>query len=268
MHPDRVTRAGRLSGGTRGALIRGRLDVAERGDESSRGDAPRGSIDEGPVALRERMVREQLRGHGIHDESVLAAMGRVPRERFVPSDVRDRAYDDSAQAIGRGQTISQPFIVARMTQAIEIDAWRATHPGRVPRVLDVGTGSGYQAAVLAAMGVLVTTVERDPELAARARALFAALGISVHSMVGDGGEGHPPDAPYAGIIVAAAAPDVPPPLLQQLDEQGRLVLPLGPRDQQVLTVVWREDDRVVRRALEACVFVPLLGHHGQVRPAG
>ena len=133
----------------------------------------------------------------------------------------------------------------------------------ISHVLDVGTGSGYQAAVLAAMGMRVTSVERDPDLAARAAALLTDLGISVHALVADGGEGYPPDGPYAGIVVAAAAPDVPGPLLEQLTDGGRLVLPIGPRDRQELTVVVREDSRFVRRALEPCVFVPLLGRYGQ-----
>lgn len=209
------------------------------------------------------MVEHQLARQGIHDRAVLAAMGSVPRERFVPLALRSRAYDDGALSIGHGQTISQPFMVARMTEALHLGAWSAAHPGPVPHVLDVGTGSGYQAAVLAAMGVHVTTVERDPELAARAAALLTDLGISVAAVIADGGEGYPPDGPYAGIVVAAAAPDVPAPLIEQLAEGGRLVIPIGPRDRQELTVVHREGGRVVRRELEPCVFVPLLGRYGQ-----
>jgi protein-L-isoaspartate(D-aspartate) O-methyltransferase len=208
------------------------------------------------------MVRDQLRARGIVDEAVLAAMGQVPRERFVPAASRDRAYADGAQPIGHGQTISQPFIVARMTEALHLDAWRRAHPGVVPRVLDVGTGSGYQAAVLAAMGLSVTTIEQDEELSARAMETLADLGITVRAVVGDGGEGHTPDAPYAGIVVAAFAPDVPPPLLEQLADGGRLVMPIGPRDRQELVVVFREGGRIVRRELEPCAFVPLLGRYG------
>lgn len=209
------------------------------------------------------MVAEQLADRGIRDRAVLTAMGSVPRERFVPPALRGRAYDDGALSIGRGQTISQPFMVARMTEALHLDAWAVAHPGQVPCVLDVGTGSGYQAAVLAAMGVRVITIERDPDLAARAAALLEELGVSVHAVIGDGSEGYPAEGPYAGIVVAAAAPDVPAPLVEQLADGGRLVLPVGPRDRQELTVVFREDGRVVRRGLEPCVFVPLLGRHGQ-----
>ena len=209
------------------------------------------------------MVAEQLAGRGIRDRAVLAAMDRVPRERFVPSSQRERAYEDGALSIGRGQTISQPFMVARMTEALGLGAWAEAHPGSVAHVLDVGTGSGYQAAVLAAMGVRVTTIERDAELVERAGALFAELGVEVHALAGDGSEGYAPDAPYAGIVVAAAAPDVPGPLLDQLAADGRLVLPVGPLERQELIVVFREAGRVVRRELEPCVFVPLLGRFGQ-----
>jgi protein-L-isoaspartate(D-aspartate) O-methyltransferase len=209
------------------------------------------------------MVREQLVDRGIRDEAVLAAMGIVPRERFLPLALRASAYEDGALSIGHGQTISQPFIVARMTEALHLQAWRTAHPDQVPAVLDVGTGSGYQAAVLAAMGVAVTTIERDPELSARAAALLAELGVAVRAVVGDGSLGFAEAAPYAGIVVAAAAPDVPGPLVEQLAEGGRLVLPVGPRARQELTVAFVQDGRVVRRELEPCVFVPLLGRFGQ-----
>ena len=209
------------------------------------------------------MVVVQLAARGIRDQAVLSAMRLVPRERFVPAALRRKAYEDGALSIGRGQTISQPFMVARMTEALHLEVWPAAHRAQVPRVLDVGTGSGYQAAVLAAMGVRVTTIERDPELAERAAMVFADLGITVHAVVGDGSLGYLADAPYTGIVVAAAAPDVPAPLVEQLDDGGRLVLPVGPPDRQELTVVVRRDGSVVRQELEPCVFVPLLGRYGQ-----
>jgi protein-L-isoaspartate(D-aspartate) O-methyltransferase len=210
------------------------------------------------------MVESQLVARGIRDEGVLAAMRSVPREAFVSDALRDRAYDDGALGIGRGQTISQPFIVARMTEALRLEDRATAHPDRPPAVLDVGTGSGYQAAILAAMGARVTTIERDGELLAEAAERLETLGVRVHAVVGDGSEGYPPDAPYDAIIVAAAAPDVPPPLLAQLVPEGRLVLPIGPRERQDLTVVWRDEaGRVVRSVLEPCVFVPLLGRFGQ-----
>ncbi|MFN8621997.1 MAG: protein-L-isoaspartate(D-aspartate) O-methyltransferase [Chloroflexota bacterium] len=209
------------------------------------------------------MVREQLEARGIRDAAVLAAMASVPRERFVPPALRRDAYDDGALAIGHGQTISQPWIVARMTEALQLRAWSAAHPGRPPRVLDVGTGSGYQAAVLAAMGASVVSIERDAELSRRAAATLGGLGVRLELVVGDGSLGHPPRAPYAAIVVAAAAPDVPRPLVEQLEDGGRLVLPIGPRSRQELTVVTREGDHVVRRELDPAVFVPLLGRYGQ-----
>lgn len=242
--------------------------MADRTGEPPHDDpsAAPGAVD--AAGQRAAMVRDQLRARGIRDEAVLLAMGQVPRERFVPLAVRDRAYVDAAQSIGHGQTISQPYMVARMTEAIQLDEWRRTHPGEVPRILDVGTGSGYQAAVLAAMGAWVTTIERDEALSAAAVAALTALGITVRAVVGDGSEGHAPDAPYAGIIVAAAAPDIPPPLLDQLADGGRLVIPVGRRDRQELIAVSRDGDRVVRRELEPCAFVPLLGRFGQDADAG
>ena len=225
------------------------------------GEPPRDDPDW--VTQRERMVAEQLAGRGIRDQAVLTAMRLVPRERFVPPALRRHAYDDGAISIGRGQTISQPFMVARMTEALRLQAWADAHPDRPAHVLDVGTGSGYQAAVLAAMGGRVTTIERDTQLSARAAALLAELGITVNVIVGDGSVGYPPDAPFAGIVVAAAAPAVPAPLIEQLADGGRLVLPVGPPDRQELTVVVRAGGRVVSEELEPCVFVPLLGRYGQ-----
>lgn len=213
------------------------------------------------AALRAAMVREQLVPRGITDPAVLAAMGSVPRERFVPLGVRDAAYGDGAIAIGRGQTISQPWIVAAMTQALELGG-RGT-VGAAPAVLDVGTGSGYQAAVLAAMGARVTTIDRDEVLAAHARDLLASLGLAVRSVIGDGSDGYPPDAPYDAIVVAAAAPAIPPPLLDQLAPGGRLVIPIGPAGMQDLTVAWVEDGQVATRSLGGCIFVPLVGHFGE-----
>jgi protein-L-isoaspartate(D-aspartate) O-methyltransferase len=214
------------------------------------------------------MIAQQLAGRGIRDTAVLTAMRQVPRERFVPLALRHDAYADGALSIGHGQTISQPFMVARMTEALHLQDWADAHPGRPPRVLDVGTGSGYQAAVLAAMGMVVTTIERDPELAERAATLLADLGIVVHAVVGDGSLGYPADAPYAGIVVAAAAPDVPEPLVDQLEDGGHLVLPVGPPERQELVMVVRREGQVIRRELEPCVFVPLLGRYGQEGGAG
>lgn len=214
-------------------------------------------------AARVGMVRLQIWGRGIRDPETLRALTRVPRERFVPAGLRHRAYEDGALSIGSGQTISQPFIVARTTAALGLGRWCAAHPGERPRVLDVGTGSGYQAAVLAEMGADVTSIELDRELAEAARERLAQLGYgNIVVIQGDGGDGYVASAPYAGIVVAAAAPRVPPPLLEQLANGGTLVIPLGDRDGQALTALRRSDDRVDEELLEPAVFVPLRGRHG------
>jgi protein-L-isoaspartate(D-aspartate) O-methyltransferase len=201
------------------------------------------------------MVEEQLRGRDITDERVLAAMERVPRELFVPEAFRHRAYEDAALPIGKGQTISQPYMVARICEALMV---RPTD-----RVLDVGTGSGYQAAVLAELAAEVHTIERIPELADRAGAALAAAGyerVQVH--VGDGTLGLPEHAPFAAIAVAAAAPGVPPSLYEQLEPLGRIVIPIGGRAGQELQLVVRspEGPAVIRSV--PCRFVPLVGAEG------
>jgi protein-L-isoaspartate(D-aspartate) O-methyltransferase len=210
------------------------------------------------------MVRDQLRGSSIQDEAVLSAFLRVPRERFVPAGLAELAYADSALGIGGGQTISQPLMVAIMTQALELRAWATGHAGGECRVLDVGTGSGYQAAILAEMGATVVSVERDETLARDAERRLRDLGYGdrIRFVVADGSAGWLPGAPYAGILVAAAAPAVPPPLRDQLAEGARLVIPVGPRERQDLCLVVRHADAFEQRLLEPCVFVPLVGRYG------
>ncbi len=202
------------------------------------------------------MVEQQLRSRDIEDERVLEAMERVPRELFVPEQIRRRAYDDAALPIGFGQTISQPYMVARICEALSLHGSE--------RVLDVGTGSGYQAAVLAELAHEVHTIERIPELAAFARERLAQAGYAerVHVHVGDGTLGLPEHAPYAAIAVAAAAPDPPAPLYDQLAERGRLVVPVGGRrGQQLQLIVRSPEGPAVARSIP-CRFVPLVGEEG------
>jgi protein-L-isoaspartate(D-aspartate) O-methyltransferase len=204
---------------------------------------------------RLRMVEEQLRRRGIADERVLEAMTRIPRELFVPEQVRERAYDDAALPIGGDQTISQPYMVARICEAL------AVRP--VDRVLDVGTGSGYQAAVLARLAGEVHTIERLPDLADRARAALQFAGcanVQVH--VGDGSLGLPGLAPFGVIAVAAAAPDVPASLYAQLEAGGRLAVPVGGRGGQELQLVVRSPEGPAVLRSVPCRFVPLVGAEG------
>jgi len=205
------------------------------------------------------MVEHQLRGRGISDERVLEAMRRVPRELFVPEEMRQSAYEDGALPIGYGQTISQPFIVATISALLGLDGSE--------RVLDVGTGSGYQAAVLAELAADVVTIERVPELAESARAALAEAGYDrTEVRVGDGSLGVPERAPFAAIAVAAAAPTIPHALYAQLEENGRLVVPRGSRWGQELVLVVRTPDGPQERASVPCRFVPLLGEEGFARP--
>jgi len=206
---------------------------------------------------RARMVTDQLRGRDITNPRVLAAMGAVPRDAFVDDAVRIHAYEDRPLPIGAGQTISQPYIVARMTELLGV------HAG--DRVLEIGTGSGYQAAILAAMGCVVTTIERHAGLAEEARERLRDLGLdrTVEIRVGDGSVGASDGEPWRGILVAAAAPAVPAALRMQLDpDGGRLVVPVGPRDHQDLIVVTRNGTEFREHSDGPVSFVPLIGEGG------
>lgn len=198
---------------------------------------------------------ERLRCKGIRDERVLAALGRVPREAFVPASLADRAYENVALPIAAGQTISQPFVVALMTEALGLSG--------AERVLEIGTGSGYQTAILAELAGEVVSVERVPELLASARQLLERLGYrNVQLHLSNGSLGWAAEAPYDRIIVTAAGPSVPPALLAQLGPGGRLVMPVGTLAEQRLVLVRRTDDDFEEASLGGVRFVPLVGEGG------
>ncbi|MEW6075561.1 MAG: protein-L-isoaspartate(D-aspartate) O-methyltransferase [Candidatus Omnitrophota bacterium] len=205
--------------------------------------------------LRSAMVEEQLRARGIHDPGVLEAFNKVERHKFVLPELKDSAYGDFPLSIGEGQTISQPYIVALMTECLEVGSSHA--------VLEIGTGSGYQAAILAERALHVYSIERHEVLASRAEALLKELGYgNISIMTGDGTLGWQEYAPFDRIIVTAAAPRVPLPLLEQLRNGGKLVMPLGGSFGQVLTLAEKERDKITYRKICDCVFVPLVGKYG------
>ncbi|NJO84579.1 MAG: protein-L-isoaspartate(D-aspartate) O-methyltransferase [Blastochloris sp.] len=203
---------------------------------------------------RAAMVRHQLEQRGIHDKRVLDAMLSVPRHLFVPSEASQDAYQDRALPINEGQTISQPFIVALMAQALGLVGDE--------RILEIGTGSGYAAAVLSRLAAEVYTMERWPSLAETAERRLCDLGYpNVHVVVGDGSAGLPAYAPFDGIVVAAAAPWVPKPLREQLGNGGRLVIPVGGREEQFLLRLQRRDTTMQIERINGVRFVPLIGDH-------
>jgi protein-L-isoaspartate(D-aspartate) O-methyltransferase len=205
--------------------------------------------------LRASMVERQLRRRGIDDERVLRAMGEVPREAFVPERFRSRAYADSALPIGENQTISQPWIVAAICQALELDGEE--------RVLEVGSGSGYSAAVLSRLAAEVIGVERHASLAIEAREVLDSLGaVNVELIVGDGSRGVPDRAPFEAVAVHATAPAPPRTLLGQLADGGRLVVPIASEGADMLTVYRRRGEELRAETIGACRFVPLVGEEG------
>ncbi|KPK43029.1 MAG: protein-L-isoaspartate O-methyltransferase [Omnitrophica WOR_2 bacterium SM23_29] len=207
------------------------------------------------VVLRKRMVEEQLIPRGIKDQRVIQAFLKVERHKFIPEKLRGSAYADYPVPIGEGQTISQPYIVALMTECLDLSG--------TEKVLEIGTGSGYQAAILAELSGEVYSIERFPSLAKRAESLFQDLGYSnIKIKVGDGTLGWPEEAPFSRIIITAAAPDVPLPLAEQLSENGKMVLPRGETYSQVLTLVQKKKGQLKVEPICGCVFVPLIGEYG------
>lgn len=207
------------------------------------------------AAERRNMVGSQLWARGIRDERVLDAMARVPRHEFVAEHYQDQAYEDHPIPIAEGQTVSQPYIVALMLEALSLEP--------SSKVLEIGTGSGYQAAVLAELAAQVYSVERHPRLAREAEATLCRLGYTnVTVIVGDGSQGLPALAPFDAIIVSAAAPQVPSALFDQLRDGGRMIIPVGPADAQELQLVRKQQGQPVVNRLEGCRFVPLIGGQG------
>jgi len=201
------------------------------------------------------MVESQLAARGITEARLLAAFQKIPRHLFIPKEFQHEAYADHPLPIGAGQTISQPYIVAMMTEALRLQGHE--------RVLEIGSGSGYQTAILAELALEVFSVERLAELLPSVRERLTSLGyVNVHLAVGNGSVGWPEHAPYDAILVSAAAPEVPEPLLTQLADLGRMVVPIGPPQAQTLVRVEKRHGAVHRRELASCVFVPLVGKHG------
>ena len=208
---------------------------------------------------RARMVDEQIKARGMTDPRLLAAFRKIPRHLFVPSRVHADAYADRALPIGAGQTISQPYIVALMTHSLRLQGHE--------RVLEIGAGSGYQTALLAEMALEVFAVERLPVFLETVRARLEALGcLNVHLTPGNGSLGWPEHAPFDAILVGAAAPSIPPPLLEQLADGGRMVLPIGSMHQQQLVQIEQHGGVVTRKDVTSCLFVPLVGEYGSPDP--
>lgn len=204
---------------------------------------------------RLRMVEGQLKSRGISDERVLQAMGKVPRHKFVPQDCQESAYTDGPLPIGEGQTVSQPYMVGIMTQCLELKGEE--------KVLEVGTGSGYQSAVLMELARELFTIERIPSLAERAKSVLSELSYDrFHLKVADGTKGWPEEAPFDGIIVTAGAPVVPETLIDQLNEGGRMVIPVGSRFSQRLYKTIKKAGKIIQEEDTMCVFVPLIGEYG------
>jgi len=209
---------------------------------------------------RLNMVNRQLRERGITDQRVLKVMEEVPRHKFVPKEYRSMAYQDTPLPIGEGQTISQPYMVAIMAQSLKLQGHE--------KVLEIGTGSGYQSAVLSRLAREVYTIERLPTLALMARETLKELGYdNVRVIIANGTLGYPQEAPFSAILVTAGAPRIPGPLIDQLEEGGKLVIPIGDQINQILTLVTKIGGKTVQQEIVGCMFVPLIGQEGWLKKA-
>jgi len=205
--------------------------------------------------LRKKMVEEQIIARGIKDKKLIEAMYKIERHRFIPEKFRDSAYGDFPVPIGEGQTISQPYMVALMTECLSLKGKE--------KVLEIGTGSGYQTAILAELAKEVYSIERIESLKINAEKILNELGYTnIKIRLGDGTLGWPEEAPFDRIMVTAANQDVPPPLLEQLNQNGIMVIPLGDRFSQVLTKIEKRGNQIIRQEVCGCVFVPLIGKYG------
>lgn len=205
--------------------------------------------------LRKHMVEEQIIARGIKNKKVLEAFYKVPRHRFISDELRDNAYSDYPIPIGEGQTISQPYIVALMTECLDLSG--------AEKVLEIGTGSGYQTAILSELTKRVYSIERVTNLAKRAEAVLNELGYkNIWIKIGDGTLGWPEESPFDRVIITAASPHIPPPLVEQLSEKGKIVIPLGETFSQVLTVAEKKNNKLQYQQVCGCVFVPLVGKYG------
>lgn len=215
-------------------------------------------VEDNFYSIRDEMVKNQIISRGIKDERVIFAFLKVPRHKFVPEKNILEAYDDHPLPIGEGQTISQPYIVALMTECLGLKGDE--------KVLEIGTGSGYQTAILAELAHEVYSIERISSLAEKAKLILEELGYkNIKIKIGDGTLGWEEFSPYDGIIVTAGSPEIPPPLLNQLNDGGRLVIPLGDSFSQVLTVVEKNKDKIKKEEICGCIFVPLVGKYGWYR---
>jgi len=205
--------------------------------------------------LRKEMVEEQLINRGIRDQRVLNAFYNIPRHSFIPQEEQKDAYSDFPLPIGNNQTISQPYIVALMTESLDLKGEE--------KILEIGTGSGYQTAILAGLAKKIYTIERIPELSQNAQKLLNELGYkNIHFKVDDGTLGWKEEAPFDRVIITAYCPEIPQPLIEQLNERGKIILPLGETFSQMLTIAEKKEGKLSYRDVCACVFVPLVGIHG------